>query len=164
MGEFVEHTFSPIYDESSKILILGTMPSPKSRQNNFYYGNPQNRFWKVMFEVFGETFPESIEERKNFLLKYHIALWDVLHSCTINGADDSSIQNPVPNDIAALVNKTKIRHIFTTGTKAYRLYNQFCFEKTRIKAKPLPSTSPANRRYYTYEDIFREYSVLLAYA
>ncbi len=163
MNQYVEHCLKPIYDENSKILILGTMPSPKSRENHFYYAHPQNRFWKILSELFHEKLPADNNERKELLIRHHIALWDVLHSCTISGADDSSIKKPEANDIRALLDKTNITAVFTTGTKAYTLYNQLCFAQTQVKAHPLPSTSPANRRYYTYEDILTEYSVLLAY-
>lgn len=160
---FVEHTFEPVFDSNSKILILGTMPSPKSRENGFYYGHPQNRFWRVMAEILNEPVPENNTERKNLMLSHNIALWDVLKACTIDGADDSSIKNPVPNDIDGLVSQTQIKAIFTTGKKAYQLYNRFCADKVGINAISLPSTSPANCRFYSYDDILREYAVLLAY-
>ena len=160
---FVEHTLEPIFDDNSKILILGTMPSPKSRQNNFYYGNPQNRFWRVMSDILNEPLPQNNQQRKELMLSHGIALWDVLKSCTIDGADDSTIKNPVPNDLNSVISQTQIKTVFTTGKKAYSLYNRFCRESTGIDAISLPSTSPANCRHYTYEDILREYSVLLAY-
>ncbi|MBR2176238.1 MAG: DNA-deoxyinosine glycosylase [Clostridia bacterium] len=157
------HTFEPVYNSSSKILILGTMPSPKSRENGFYYGHPQNRFWRVLANLFSETVPQTNEEKRSLVLRHHIALWDVLKSCTIEGADDSSIRSPEPNDIAGLLKKTDIGYIFTTGTKAYSLYNRLCRSKTDIDAIPLPSTSPANRRWYSDQDISEEYRILLAY-
>ncbi|MGN1457716.1 MAG: DNA-deoxyinosine glycosylase [Acutalibacteraceae bacterium] len=162
-GNFVEHTLKPIFDGNSKILILGTMPSPKSRQNNFYYGNPQNRFWRVMSDILNEPLPQNNQQRKELMLSHGIALWDVLKSCTIDGADDSTIKNPVPNDLNSVISQTQIKTVFTTGKKAYSLYNRFCRQSTGIDAISLPSTSPANCRHYTYEDILREYSVLLAY-
>lgn len=160
---FVEHTLKPIFDGNSKILILGTMPSPKSRQNNFYYGNPQNRFWRVMADILKEPLPQNNQQRKELMLSHGIALWDVLKSCTIDGADDSTIKNPVPNDLSFVISQTQIKTVFTTGKKAYSLYNRFCRKSTGLDALSLPSTSPANCRHYTYEDILREYSVLLAY-
>ena len=160
---FVEHTLKPIFDGNSRVLILGTMPSPKSRQNNFYYGNPQNRFWRIMSDILNEPLPQSNEQRENLMLSHGIALWDVLKSCTIDGADDSTIKNPVPNDLNIVISQTQIKAIFTTGKKAYSLYNRFCRKSTGIDAVSLPSTSPANCRHYTYDDILREYSVLLAY-
>lgn len=160
---FVEHTLKPIFDGNSKILILGTMPSPKSRQNNFYYGNPQNRFWRVMADILKEPLPQNNQQRKELMLSHGIALWDVLKSCTIDGADDSTIKNPVPNDLSLVISQTQIKTVFTTGKKAYSLYNRFCRKSTGLDALSLPSTSPANCSHYTYEDILREYSVLLAY-
>lgn len=160
---FVEHTFEPVFNSNSRVLILGTMPSPKSRENGFYYGHPQNRFWRVMADIFNTEFPKDNTARRNLMLFHNIALWDVLKSCSIDGADDSSIKNPVPNDIGGIIKKTNIKTVFTTGKKAYSLYNRFCLEDTGIRAIPLPSTSPANCRFYSYDDILREYSVLLAY-
>lgn len=160
---FVEHTFEPVFDSNSKILLLGTIPSPKSRENGFYYGHPQNRFWRVMSDILNAPFPKTNNERKTLMLSNGIALWDVLKSCSIDGADDTSIKNPVPNDIKGLILKTNIKNIFITGKTAYRFYNRFCAGNTGISAVCLPSTSPANCRFYSYNDILREYSVLLAY-
>lgn len=142
----VVHPLKPIFDERSVVLVLGTMPSPKSRENNFYYGHPQNRFWRVLSVVLGEKLPETNDERTDLLLSHRIALWDVLASCEIRGADDSSIKNPVPNDLSIILDKCDIRAIFTTGTKAYTLYRRYCEPNTGIAAVPLPSTSPANCR------------------
>lgn len=157
MEKLVTHTFEPVYDENAKILILGTMPSPKSRENGFYYSHPQNRFWKILAEIFQEPFPSGNGQKKEMLYRHHIALWDVLQSCRIEGASDSSIKDPVPNDIKGLLDKTHIKTIFTTGKTAYRLYERFCLDKTGIQAIALPSTSPANQRYYRYEDILNKY-------
>jgi TDG/mug DNA glycosylase family protein len=161
--EQIEHTLLPIYNENSKILVLGTMPSPKSRELGFYYSHPQNRFWRVVSDLYGEKLPVTNAEKTEFLLRNHIALWDVLKSCEIEGADDSSIRNPVPNDIAGLIARTNIRTIFTTGTKAFALYRRFCQKSTKIEAIALPSTSPANCRHYDYERLKTAYSVLLEY-
>ncbi len=163
MESLVKHPLEPVFDNDSKVLILGTMPSPKSRENGFYYAHPQNRFWKILSEIFSEPFPVSNEQKKALVFRHHIALWDVLQSCSIDGAEDSTIRNPVPNDIKSLLDKTNIQNIFTTGRKAFQLYQKFCLSTTGIQAVALPSTSPANQRYYTYEDILREYRVLLAY-
>ncbi len=154
------HNIDPVYDENSESLILGTMPSPKSRETGFYYGHPKNKFWPVMAAVFEEEkIPETIEEKKVFLIKNHIALWDVLRSCQISGASDQSIKDPVPNDIAGLVSKTKIKKIFTTGKKAGELYRRFCMEATGIKNIGLPSTSPANCRF-SIEKLVNEYIII----
>ena len=143
---FVTHTFPPVYAPDSSVLILGSIPSPKSREIGFYYGHPRNRFWSVLAQVLNEPVParEDIEAKKALCLRHHIALWDVLASCYIHGADDGSIEEPVPNDIAGLLQKTQITHIFATGTKAYQLYRKYCEMKTGVEAVRLPSTSPAN--------------------
>ncbi len=154
----VEHTLSPIYDKNSKVLILGTMPSPKSREVGFYYGHPQNRFWKVLADIFNET----IEDKIAFLQEHQLALWDVLKSCEIQGAEDASIKNPIPNDFTQLLEEANIQAIFTTGKKATDLYMKYCYPKTNIPAIGLPSTSSANRRI-SYDQLKEEYSKILSY-
>lgn len=161
MSEFVEHTLKPIYNNQSKILILGTMPSPKSREFGFYYSHPQNRFWRVISQLLEQSTPSTNEEKTTFLLKNHIALWDVLKSCEIEGADDSSIKNPVANDIASLLHETNIKAIFTTGTKATALYKKLCLPVTGVSSIYLPSTSPANCRHYSYENLLESYKIIL---
>lgn len=163
MSELVIHPLEPVFDENSRILVLGTMPSPKSRKYGFYYSHPQNRFWRVVSELYGSPLPQTKEEKTAFLLQNHIALWDVLKSCRIEGADDASIRDPLPNDISGLLAKTNILTIFTTGTKAATLYRRLCLKQTGIKAIALPSTSPANCRHYTYEKLLDAYRVLLEY-
>lgn len=138
------HTFEPVYDEKSKILILGTFPSVKSRASGFYYQHPQNRFWKVISALAGWPTPGTIEEQKTILSENHIAVWDVIYSCDINGSSDSSIKNVVPNDIRALLNKSAIKTIYANGGKAYELYNRYCYQETNKEIIKLPSTSPAN--------------------
>ena len=140
----VTHEFPPLFDADSEVLILGSIPSPRSREQGFYYGHPQNRFWKVMAAVLEEPLPETIDEKKAMLLKHHIALWDSLEECDIAGASDSSIKNPVPTDIPALLKKTKIQKIFTTGAAAQKYYDKFQLPLTGIPSVKLPSTSPAN--------------------
>lgn len=144
MKEQISHPFEPIYDKNCKVLILGSIPSPKSRENGFYYGHPQNRFWKVLASVFQESLPQTNDEKKKLVLKYHIALWDVIKSCEIMGASDSSISKVEVNDINALMTKTKISYIVTTGKKADLLYKKYCLSKTNIPSINFPSTSPAN--------------------
>ena len=158
----VVHKIEPIFTPSSKILILGTMPSPKSRENNIYYGHPKNRFWTVLSSILKENLPSTNSEKIELLKKCNIALWDVLHSCDIEGASDNSIKNPVPNDIKSIVDKSEIKHIFTTGKKALELYNKLCLENVGIEAISLPSTSPANFRY-SAEKLIDEYSIILKY-
>ena len=146
MGEYshISHTFLPVYDETSELLILGSFPSVKSREQGFYYGHPQNRFWKVLAAVYGSEVPGTVEEKKSLLLSRHIAIWDVIDSCDIIGSSDSSIKNVIPADIAGILQKTKITRIFANGKTAGNLYKKFCEESTGIKATVLPSTSPAN--------------------
>lgn len=149
MGEYshISHTFLPVYDENSESLILGSFPSVKSREQGFYYGHPQNRFWKVLATVYGCEVPKTVEEKKSLLLSNHIAVWDVIDSCDIIGSSDSSIKNVVPADIAGLLEKTKINRIFVNGKTAGKLYEKFSRESTGIEAVQLPSTSPANAAF-----------------
>ena len=141
---FVTHEFGAFFDKDSRVLILGTIPSPKSREQGFYYGHPQNRFWKVLADVLGEEFPQTVEERKRFLKRNHIALWDVLESCEIKGASDVSIRNAKPNDMNRILQVADIRAIFVAGTKAAKLYKKLCLPTCGVEAIQLPSTSPAN--------------------
>lgn len=155
----VQHPLAPIIDENSKILILGTMPSPKSRELQFYYAHPQNRFWPVLAAILEEHLPTDTAGKTAMLKKHGIALWDVLASCDISGASDSSIRNPVPNDIAALIKNTKITKIFTTGSTAFRYYRQFCEKDTGITAILLPSPSAANAKI-TKDSLILAYGIL----
>lgn len=138
------HTFEPIYDKNSKILILGSFPSVKSRENHFYYGHPQNRFWKVIARVTDSPVPETIEEKKQLLLSNHIAIWDVIASCTILGSSDTSIKDVVVNDFSKILQNSSIERIYVNGGKAYELYHKYAEKQTNIQAVKLPSTSPAN--------------------
>ena len=140
----VSHEFPAVYDRGSRVLLLGSIPSPKSREVGFYYGHPQNRFWKVLAAVLGESVPETIPQKKAMLKKHRIALWDVLESCTIVGASDTSIEDAVPNKISELVKATRVERIFCTGATAHKLYQKYCAADVGIDAVKLPSTSPAN--------------------
>lgn len=140
----VVHEFEPVYDEHSRILILGSFPSVKSREQQFYYGHPQNRFWKVTAGVCKEDVPVTIEEKKAFLYRNHIALWDVIESCDIIGSSDSSIKNVIPNDMEVILHKADIRAIYANGDKAYRLFLKYCKKEGQPNVYKLPSTSPAN--------------------
>ncbi|WP_049729001.1 DNA-deoxyinosine glycosylase [Dorea sp. D27] len=160
--EYIIHNFEPIYNEQSRILLLGTMPSPKSREAGFYYGHPRNRFWKVVSDVCGAPLPQTKEEKTAFALKYKIAVWDVLAGCEIKGADDSSIRNPVANDLGIILENAPIQAVFATGTKAAQLYKRHCLPKTGIEAVTLPSTSPANCRM-TYEELYESYLAIKQY-
>lgn len=140
----LKHTFDPVFDEESKILILGSFPSVKSRENQFFYGHPQNRFWKVMANVLNWEVPETIEEKKEMLLTNHVAVWDVIASCSIIGSSDTSIKDVVVNDFSRILENSKVEHIYVNGGKAYELYHKYAEKITGMKAVKLPSTSPAN--------------------
>lgn len=140
----IQHPIEPIFDRESKILILGSFPSVKSREEGFFYGHPQNRFWKVLAAVFEEETPTTIEDKKRFLLKNRVAVWDVIHSCDIEGSSDSSIKNVVPNDLSEILEKADIRQIYVNGKKAEQLYKKYIFPRFKREAICLPSTSPAN--------------------
>lgn len=143
MSSKITHEFPPVFDKRSRVLILGTIPSPKSRERGFYYMHPQNRFWKMLCAVLNEKIPDSVEGRRSLCLKHGVALWDVLESCEIHGAEDSSISGAVPNDLRRITDSCKIRQIFTTGKKAHALYKKFFPDLPEDIC--LPSTSPANR-------------------
>ena len=173
-SSFVTHPLAPVWSPESTMLLLGTMPSPASRKVGFYYMHPQNRFWRVLPAIFGETLsfenksPDTesvIAERKDFLLRHNLALWDVLASCQIDGASDSSIQKEIPNDFTEIFTKSKIRHVFFTGKTASDLWKKHCadiYEKQfRLTCTCLPSTSPANARF-TMEKLVEEYKILLS--
>lgn len=140
----IEHPIEPVYDADSQILILGSFPSVKSRESGFFYGHPQNRFWKVLAAVTSQEVPQTIEEKRNFLLRNHIAVWDVIQSCTIVGSSDSSIKDVVANDLSRILDRAAIRQIYVNGRKAEELYQKYIYPETRIEAVCLPSTSPAN--------------------
>ena len=142
--EHIIHSIEPVFDAESRVLILGTMPSPKSREVQFYYGHPQNRFWRVLAAVLGEELPQSVPEKKAMLLRHRIALWDVLAECEITGASDSSIRNPVANDLSVILDHAPVQAVFTTGATAWKLYTRLQKPHTGIEAVRLPSTSPAN--------------------
>lgn len=146
------HNLEPIYDKDSKVLILGSFPSVKSREVASYYAHPQNRFWKILESLYNE----EIIDKKAFLLKHHIALWDVIASCDIKGSSDTSIKNVKVNDINKIIKTSKIEKIFTTGKKAYNLYNKYLLEETKIEAIYLPSPSPANASM-SLEELVNEY-------
>ena len=158
----VTHEFDAFFDKDSRVLILGTIPSPKSREQGFYYGHPQNRFWKVLADLLDEEFPQTVEERKGFLKRNHIALWDVLESCEIKGASDVSIRNARPNDMNRILQAADIRAIFATGAKAAQLYKKLCFPECGVEAVRLPSTSPANCGC-SYETLREAYSQICDY-
>ncbi|MGB5822747.1 MAG: DNA-deoxyinosine glycosylase [Proteocatella sp.] len=153
------HDLDPIFDENSKILILGTFPSVKSREQKFFYGHPQNRFWKVLASVLEKDVAVTIDEKKSFLLKNKIAVWDVIESCQITGSSDSSIKDVVPADISKIMNASKIERIFANGGTAKKLYEKYQHKVLGVEIEGLPSTSPANAAY-SLERLVSEWSVL----
>ena len=157
----IVHPFPPLYDENSQILILGSFPSVKSREAMFFYGHPQNRFWKVASRIFGAPIPETIDEKKKFLLSNKIALWDVIASCEIKGSSDSSIKNAVPNDLSEIFKKADIKHIFVNGKTAEKYYNKYTKDTVGKAAVCLPSTSPANAAW-TVERLVKAWEIIKA--
>lgn len=145
--EHITHNFEPIYNQESRILILGTLPSVKSREQQFYYGHPQNRFWKLLAALTESETPRTIEEKKSFLLEHHIAIWDVISQCDIIASSDSSIKNVVPTDLNQILKQASIDQIFANGGKAYQLYMKYAFPQTKREIIKLPSTSPANAAF-----------------
>lgn len=141
------HNIQPVYDENSKILILGSFPSVKSRESKFFYGHPQNRFWKLMAALMNTDVPDTVDEKKKFLLDNHIAVWDVIESCEIVGSSDSSIKNVVPNNIEIILEKADIEMIICNGNKSFQLYRKYLEDRTKRSAVCMPSTSPANASY-----------------
>lgn len=154
----IQHPFPPLYDKNSKILILGSFPSVKSREQMFFYGHPQNRFWNVIARVFGEVKPETIDEKKAFILRNNLALWDVLASCEIDGSSDASIKNAVANDITPILKTADIKSIFVNGKAAEKYYNKYIKPKVGRSATVLPSTSPANAAW-NVEKLVNEWRV-----
>lgn len=143
----IKQPLKPVYNEASTILILGSFPSVKSREEGFYYGHKQNRFWKVIAGILNVEVPKTIDEKRKMLINHGIAIWDVIESCDITGSADSSIKNVVPADIPWLLSESKIKKVYVNGTLAKKLYDQYILGKTGVEGIQLPSTSPANARY-----------------
>ncbi len=142
--ESLRHPFPAIYAPDSRILILGSFPSVKSREQKFFYGHPQNRFWRIMAALLGTDIPQTTEEKRAFLLAHRIALWDVIASCDIAGSSDASIRNAVPNDLSPILETASVRQIFTNGGTAHRLYRKYIYPLIGREDIVLPSSSPAN--------------------
>lgn len=153
------HNIHPIYNQQSKILILGSFPSVKSREAEFFYHHPQNRFWKILATLFHHSPLTTIEEKKKFLLENHIAIWDVIKSCEIHGSSDSSIKDIEINDINNLLNNSKIEFIYTNGKKAHQLYQKYCYPITKREDICLPSTSPANAQF-TFDRLLDQWKII----
>ena len=179
----VEHLFEPVYNENSRILILGSLPSVKSRENHFYYGHPQNRFWKLIAALCWQydqqkisevqksgvsgaesmgtaAVPQTIEEKKKLLKDHHIAIWDVIAQCDIIGSSDNSIKNVIPNDMHKILDHAPIERIYANGGKAYELYMQYCYPACKRKITKLPSTSPANAAF-SIDKLLSAWSVVI---
>ena len=140
----IKHPFPPLFDKNSKVLILGSFPSVKSREQMFFYGHPQNRFWKVIAAIFGAETPATIEEKRKLILKNHLALWDVIAECEITGSSDASIRNARANDLGSIIENSAVKKIIVNGKTAEKLYIKYIEPVTGIKAVVMPSTSPAN--------------------
>ena len=155
----MNHPFEPIYDANSNVLILGTFPSVKSREHHFYYGHPQNRFWKVISTLIHTKLPQSIEAKKAMLLAHGIAIWDVIQSCDIVGSSDSSITNVIPMDFSRILAQSQVKRIFANGATAAKLYQKYCEQSTGIPIIKLPSTSPTNAAF-SLEKLLNEWSII----
>lgn len=155
----MNHPFEPIYNANSNVLILGTFPSVKSREHHFYYGHPQNRFWKVISTLTHTKLSQSIEAKKAMLLAHGIAIWDVIQSCDIVGSSDSSITNVIPMDFSRILAQSQVKRIFANGAMAAKLYQKYCEQSTGIPIIKLPSTSPANAAF-SLEKLLNEWSMI----
>ncbi len=153
------HPIPPLYDENSRALILGSFPSVKSREAMFFYGHPQNRFWKLMALLFDADVPSTVEEKKRLVLSHGIAMWDTIHSCTITGSSDSSIKDVVPNDLSVILNNSRVKRIFCNGAASHRLYQKYIYPINNIPAQKLPSTSPANAAW-SLERLAEEWKII----
>ncbi len=159
--EHIVHGFEPVYDKNSRLLILGSLPSVMSREQNFYYGHPQNRFWKVIAALTGENVPINIPEKKALLVRNHIAVWDVISECDIVGSSDQSIKNVVPADLSVILDSAPIKAIYTNGGAASKIYRKYQFPLTGIEAVQLPSTSPANAAW-SLDRLITEWAQIIA--
>lgn len=155
----IEHPFGPLYSEHSRILILGSFPSVRSREQNFFYGHPQNRFWKVIAAVFDAPVPETVYEKKQLIISHDLALWDSIASCEITGSSDASIRNAEVNDISIILDSCRIEQIYCNGRKSHELYRKYIEENTGREAICLPSTSPANAQW-TLDRLTEAWSVI----
>lgn len=155
----IDHPFGPLYSDHSRILILGSFPSIKSREQNFFYGHPQNRFWKVIASVFDEPLPETVSDKKELILRSDLALWDSIASCDIDGSSDASIRNVKTNDISCILDNCSIERIYCNGRKSHELYCRYIEPQTGRQAVCLPSTSPANAQW-TLEKLIEAWSVI----
>ncbi len=155
----IEHPIPPLYDGNSRILILGSFPSVKSRESQFFYGHPQNRFWKVISALFEEPVPTTVDEKRSLLLRNHIAVWDVIHSCDIEGSADSTIRNVTPNNLRLILDNAPVKAIYVNGRTSEKYYKKYIEPDLNIKAVCLPSTSPANAAW-TLERLIEAWAII----
>ncbi len=158
----ITHPLKPLFQADSKVLILGSFPSVKTREYGFFYGHPRNRFWPLLERIFGVTLSTDIEERRAFLLQHHLAVYDVIYRCDIIGSSDASIQNVTPSDLSPIFKEADIKQVFCNGGTAYRYYRKYQEHKTGFKAIQLPSTSPANASY-SMDDLYRQWKIIREY-
>ena len=156
----IDHPFPPLFDSESRTLILGSFPSVKSREAMFFYGHPQNRFWKLMALLYGGDVPVTVEEKSALIIRNRLALWDSIHSCTITGSSDSSVKDVVPNDLSVIFENSRVSRVFCNGALSHKMYMKYIFPATGIDAVKLPSTSPANAAY-SLERLAQEWKVIL---
>ena len=161
MGDYqtIVHPLEAEFDENSRILILGSFPSVKTREYGFFYGNKQNRFWKLLSLIFEDEIGEKIKDKKEFLHRNQIALWDVIYKCDIIGSSDSSIKNVEPTDLSKIIKTANIQNIYCNGGLSYKLYKKYQIKNLGMDAFKLPSTSPANARY-SLEDLFDSWKII----
>ena len=158
----IKHPIPPLYDENSKILILGSFPSVKSREAMFFYGHRQNRFWKVMAAILGKEIPKDTDEKRKMMLSHGIALWDSIGECDIEGSADASIENVIPNDISVILARSEIKAIFVNGKKSKEIYDKYIMSTTNREAVCLPSTSPANAAK-SLDALIEDWKIILEY-
>lgn len=160
--QHLTHPFPPLYDENSRILILGSFPSVKSREVNFFYGHPQNRFWKMLAGVLNCNVPETVEEKREMVLAHHIAMWDAIASCEIEGSSDSSIKGAKANDFTPIFQTAQIRAVFTNGQQSHKMYEKYCAKNYNVPEFCMPSTSPANAAW-SLEKLIAQWSGILEF-
>ena len=153
------HPIPPLFDENSEKLILGSFPSVKSREAMFFYGHPQNRFWKLLPLIFDEKIPVTIEEKSALILRHNLALWDSIQSCVITGSSDSSVKDVVPNDLSVIINNSKVTQIFCNGALSDKMYMKYIYPQTKIEAVKLPSTSPANAAF-SMDRLYEQWKII----
>ena len=157
------HPFKPIFDENSKILILGSFPSVISRKLGFYYANPQNRFWHVLAGILNTPLPKSMDEKINFLLAHRIAIYDAAISCEIKGSSDAKMTAVVPVNLEPIFSVARVVQVFANGGKAHEICEKYLknqiLNATGKEVVKLPSTSPANANF-SFERLVREWMVV----